>query len=289
MTKYDISRIREQIVVALFSNDHLLEKLVLKGGNALELVHGIVKRGSLDLDFSLADAFPDVAEAGELVQSALESHLGGMGLRVFDFLFEEKPRSLRPESPAWWGGYMATFKLIPAEDYARLVSNEPKLRNHAIEVDARHNRKFKIDFSKYEYCDGKQAYDVDDYVVYAYTPEMIAAEKLRAICQQMPDYIHIDMNRKRPRARDFYDIVMIAKCCNLDFASPEMAELTVHVFNAKGVDIKSLLAIATAKGFHASDWAGVSAAAQVGIEDFDSYFDKVVEFATTLAKTLRIE
>jgi hypothetical protein len=37
----DIEQIRRMVIMALFSDDVLVEKLVLKGGNALRLVYGI--------------------------------------------------------------------------------------------------------------------------------------------------------------------------------------------------------------------------------------------------------
>ena len=45
--------IKKAIVLGLFSNDYLLEKLVLKGGNALSLVYSISTRASLDIDLSI--------------------------------------------------------------------------------------------------------------------------------------------------------------------------------------------------------------------------------------------
>ncbi|MBW2725754.1 MAG: nucleotidyl transferase AbiEii/AbiGii toxin family protein, partial [Deltaproteobacteria bacterium] len=53
----DLPQIRRLIVAALFSDDELLDLLVLKGGNALQLVHVIVDRASTDLDFSMAADF----------------------------------------------------------------------------------------------------------------------------------------------------------------------------------------------------------------------------------------
>ena len=46
--------------------------------------------------------------------------------------------------------------------------------------------------------------ELDDYTIYVYSPTMIAIEKLRAICQQMPEYAL--QRRPSARARDFYDI-----------------------------------------------------------------------------------
>jgi len=53
----DFAEIRRHTIIALFSDDFLLNRLVLKGGNALEIAHDLVHRGSVDLDFSIPDEF----------------------------------------------------------------------------------------------------------------------------------------------------------------------------------------------------------------------------------------
>ena len=60
---------------------------------------------------------------------------------------------------------------------------------------------FTIDLSKYEYVAGKLELNLDDYAIYVYSPSMIAIEKLRAICQQMPEYPL--RGYRTARARDF--------------------------------------------------------------------------------------
>lgn len=49
----DVSLIRRTVIVAMFSDDALFEQLVLKGGNALNLVYKFGSRASIDVDFSL--------------------------------------------------------------------------------------------------------------------------------------------------------------------------------------------------------------------------------------------
>lgn len=46
-----LERIKKLIIISLFSDDELLDLLTLKGGNAIDLIHGAALRGSLDLDF----------------------------------------------------------------------------------------------------------------------------------------------------------------------------------------------------------------------------------------------
>jgi hypothetical protein len=45
-------------------------------------------------------------------------------------------------------------------------------------------RRFTIDLSKFEYTQGKLSKEIDHFQIFVYAPEMIAIEKLRAICQQ---------------------------------------------------------------------------------------------------------
>ncbi|MDY6787161.1 MAG: nucleotidyl transferase AbiEii/AbiGii toxin family protein, partial [candidate division WOR-3 bacterium] len=52
-----LNLIRRKIIVALFSDDYLMDKLVLKGGSAIDLVYKIDQRSSIDLDFSMEDDF----------------------------------------------------------------------------------------------------------------------------------------------------------------------------------------------------------------------------------------
>ena len=53
----DLTEIRRIAIAALFSDDVLTEYLVLKGGNALNLVYGITSRTSIDLDFAMGQDF----------------------------------------------------------------------------------------------------------------------------------------------------------------------------------------------------------------------------------------
>ena len=49
----DFKEVRQEVILALFSDDELVKSLVLKGGAALELVHELVSRGSIDVDLSI--------------------------------------------------------------------------------------------------------------------------------------------------------------------------------------------------------------------------------------------
>jgi hypothetical protein len=61
-------------------------------------------------------------------------------------------------------------------------------------------------------------------------------EKLRAICQQMPEYTH--RTRHSGRARDFYDIYCVVTELGIDLGSEENLELARRIFAAKQVGAK---------------------------------------------------
>jgi hypothetical protein len=84
--------------------------------------------------------------------------------------------------------------------YKEVADNKEARGRESLEVGPGHQRKFTIELSKFEYTKGKLTREIDSFDIYVYAPEMIAVEKLRAICQQMPEY---KLNRNRcARARD---------------------------------------------------------------------------------------
>jgi hypothetical protein len=195
----DFDEIRRHTLVALFSDDALLEELVLKGGNAISLIYGFGNRASLDLDFSLENDFADVGDAERRIFKALEQRFSRLSLTVFDTKFVPRPRNA--DEGSRWGGYHFEFKLIAKAKEAALKGNRDAIRRNALVVGPDQQRIFAVDISKHEFCGGKVERELDNYTIYVYTPEMIVIEKLRAICQQMQSY---PLNPiKRGRARDF--------------------------------------------------------------------------------------
>jgi hypothetical protein len=230
----DYREIRRIAITAIFSDDVLFEHVVLKGGNALSIALGLSNRTSLDLDFSIENDFENLDDIRSRVRKALEKRFLAAGFVVLDFKFEAKP-SIVPEgqSPRW-GGYMASFKvLLEKQKHEKLQGDLEVRRRHSLVIGPGQQRVFKIDVSKYEYVTGKLEVELDNYTIYVYSPNMIATEKLRAICQQMPEYTL--QRRPSARARDFYDIHRIVSMTGMDFNSPENLELLRHIFAAKEV------------------------------------------------------
>ncbi|MEO8681634.1 MAG: nucleotidyl transferase AbiEii/AbiGii toxin family protein [Vicinamibacterales bacterium] len=273
----DPAAIRRTAIIAMFSDDVLMNRLVLKGGNALDIVHGLSARGSLDIDFSIEGDFDDLEDIKNRIFHALRDRFDSAGLIVFDERFEKKPNVLQEGQDEHWGGYRVEFKVIAKVAAARLENSLERMQRSALVVGPRQERIFQIEISKYEFCGAnKIAADLDAYTIYVYPPQMIAAEKVRAICQQMPDYPQV--RNKRARARDFYDIHTIVTRAYVDFGSQEFHDLIREVFDAKTVPLPLIGKIQTTRDFHAVDWPSVvlSVPASAGQpQPFDYYFDFV--------------
>jgi hypothetical protein len=272
---FDLDELRRITITAIFSDDLLSEILVLKGGNALALIYGVSTRTSLDLDFSMNSDFPNVAEARERIFKAIRNRFDAMGLVVFDEKLEPKPRLSGEDIKPWWGGYELKFKIIEREKYEALKARPDKLRIDALVIGMNQDRTFTADLSKFEYTEGKVEHELDYYTIYVYTPEMIVIEKLRAICQQMPEYTH--KGHRTPRARDFHDIYSAVAKLGIDLASKQNLELARHIFDAKQVPLSLLPKIREHREFHRPDWPAVRDSVVGTIEGFDFHFDFVLD------------
>jgi predicted nucleotidyltransferase component of viral defense system len=282
----DFTEVRRVIITAMFSDDLLSEQIVLKGGNALSLVYGVSDRTSLDLDFSMDSDFADVADARTRLFQALHDRFDAIGYVVFDEHLEPKPRLKGADAKPWWGGYELSFKIIEREKYEAFEGRLDKLRTNAAVTGLRQERTFTLDLSKCEYTEGKVKQDFDYYTIYVYTPEMIVIEKLRAICQQMPDYPH--RGHPTARARDFYDIYRAVTKLGIDLAGTGNLELARHVFAAKQVPLSLLPKVRDQREIHRQDWNSVRDTVKETVEEFDYYFDFVLDQIERL-KSLWIE
>lgn len=283
MRPANFDEIRRIAITAIFSDDVLFERVVLKGGNALSLVLGLSKRTSLDLDFSIENDFEDLDDIRNRIKTALEKRFLAAGFIVFDFKFELKPKVVREGHNPRWGGYMASFKVLDKEKYEKSRNDDARLRDSLV-IGPESQRTFTIDLSKYEYVAGKLELNLDDYAIYVYSPSMIAIEKLRAICQQMPEYTL--RGYRTARARDFYDIQLITSLTGMDFSSPENLELVRNIFAAKDVPLTFLAMIKDQREFHRPDWDSVKTSSNnPNLAEFDDYFDFVVKQVNSM-KTL---
>ncbi|HUP63034.1 MAG TPA: nucleotidyl transferase AbiEii/AbiGii toxin family protein [Thermoanaerobaculia bacterium] len=270
----DLTEVRRIAITAMFADDFLLDRVVLKGGNALSLVYGVGTRTSLDLDFSIEADFPDPIDARERIFRSLRARFDSAGYVVFDETFGPRPAVAKAAQSPRWGGYRVEFKLINRELFDRLHRDVDALRRRSLVIGPAQMRIFTIDLSRYEYCEPKREFELDDFIIYVYTPEMIAVEKVRAICQQMPEY---ELNaHHHPRARDFYDIALVIEECSASFAPPEIHQLVRDIFAAKEVPLSLIGRIDMHREFHRADWPKVELAVAQRLLVFDDYFDFVV-------------
>jgi hypothetical protein len=102
----------------------------------------------------------------------------------------------------------------------------------------------------------------------------------------MPDYPH--KGHPSARARDFYDIHSAVTRLGIDLASKDNLELARHMFAAKQVPLSLLPRIREHREFHRPDWPSVRDSANDVAEEFDFYFDFVLDQVERL-KSLWIE
>lgn len=280
-----LEQIKRVAVTAMFADDELFDNLVLKGGNALNLIHQLGSRASLDLDFSMQHDFPEGQEEfRQRVDRALSKTFLQNGYAVFDVKMEIQPQAITEDMADFWGGYAVEFKLIPLDLYAVHKENIVELRRQAVSIGR--GKKFLIDVSRFEYTLGKQEADIDGYRIYVYSPQMIVCEKLRAICQQMPEYGPV-IKRTRAssaRARDFVDIHVLITALRINLELEENLRILLGMFQAKKVPLSFLGKIAEYREFHRTDFPSVLATvdAETKLEEFDYYFDFVLEQVSKL-------
>lgn len=269
----ELVEIRWTILKAIAADDYLVEHLVLKGGNALELVHHIGSRASVDLDFSIATDFENPDEVKGRLERSLRDRFDAEGQVVFDFSFGPRPTDRERGTP--WGGYTALFKVISGDLASSLEHSIEDMRRQATAVGPSQQRKFRFEISAFEHVSGRVETEVDHFTCYVYSLEMIVAEKLRAICQQAPNY------EKRahptPRARDFYDIHAAIVEGGVSFESSSVQTLVVEMFASKEVPLELIGRLDEQRDFHRTEWPAVVNAVSVTLRDFDYYFDYILE------------
>jgi Nucleotidyl transferase AbiEii toxin, Type IV TA system len=165
--------------------------------------------------------------------------------------------------------------MIDEGTLSKLKGNRDRIRRNATVVSALQKRTFRIQISKFEYCDAKTKRTFEHSTIYVYTPAMIALEKLRALCQQMPEYTPI--RHKRPRARDFYDIYCILTEGTVNLGTSANLVLARNIFAAKQVPLSFISSLADHREFHRQDWPAVEDSVSGALEGFDFYFDFVLD------------
>jgi hypothetical protein len=284
-----LERIKKLAVMAMFSDDELLDELVLKGGNAMALIHKLTSRDSIDLDFSMRHDFPGGVESVQRrIEVALQRTFRPAGYEPFDFKMAEKPAQVSADLAGFWGGYAVEFKLVTNAQFAADKDHPEKLSRSALSIGQ--GRKFLIDISRFEYVDDKEQNELDGYRIYVYSPTMIACEKLRAICQQMEEYAPIIKRNNRPgsqRARDFLDIYTLVETLKLDLLAPKAIDMTREMFRLKHVELEWLGNIEKYRDFHRQGYPAVQATVdpKLQLKAYDFYVAYVVALAGQVLAT----
>jgi predicted nucleotidyltransferase component of viral defense system len=283
----ELNRIKRLALQAVVSDDYLMETLVLKGGNAIDLIYKVAKRASLDLDFSMSGDFDQETLDGleSRISFQLSRTFDGAGFHVFDVSFSERPSKLPDDLRGIWGGYQIQFKVISKETQERLGEDIEAQRRNAIQLGSSVTSKFSIEISRYEQCEPKTAMELDGYTIFVYTPALLVIEKLRAICQQRSDYKSIIHSAtSKGRARDFFDICVLLDAFNIDLNSDDNRQLLQDVFTVKKVPLEYLKEIHQDRDFHRLDFPSIQDTVhpETDLRDFDFYFDKVLKICDNL-------
>lgn len=238
---FDINFVIDNALVAIFSKDLFSQSLFLKGGQALRIKEKLSNRFSADIDFSTPEGVTDSDAYFELLREALSTRFYSEGYYLFDFKWVRSPKIPKPESPMFWGGWAVEFKLI--ENEKRNLPAD-KLSKQAVIPTGGISPRITLDISEYEYCEAVEKVTVRTTEVGVYSRALLLVEKLRAICQQHPDY---KLRTRGVRARDFYDIEQLWQKVIADNTTEEFLDecvaLLPKVFEAKLVDIRLLEAI----------------------------------------------
>ena len=152
-----INKIKRLAIIALASDDQLIESIVLKGGNAIDLAYhdsSSISRTSFDLDFSIEDGDfeEDVAVISERIQKTLVQTFGEHGFVLIDYNFINRPKTSTIE---FWSGYQVTFKVLDQKTFDANKDNIGNQRKLAIPVKPGRSSTgpsptFELEFSKFE-------------------------------------------------------------------------------------------------------------------------------------------
>ena len=197
----NIEDVITEVVIAIYGSPQLAKLLILKGGSAMRMFDEQNTRLSIDADFSIEDVLTDSDPIFSEMERCFASKFATRNFDLIDFKAKRKPKKARKGFPEWWGGWACEFKLVDRKHHKKTVIT--RRRNALIPAGA-NSPKIKIDLSEHEYCGEQRTKIIDGTSIRAYSREMLVLEKLRAICQQHPDYQY--RQKTKNRARDFYDI-----------------------------------------------------------------------------------
>lgn len=273
--RLSIDDVIRMVLLGLYKDDFFNDQLYLKGGQALRLKEKLDERFSADIDFSLSGHIANEDDFYERLKDALYAEFQASGYYVFDFKHVRRPEIKKDGAPDFWGGWGVEFKFI--EDAKKTLPHEQQRREALVPVGCQ-GKKITLDLSEYEYCQGAEKIKIGAVDIVVYSRSLLLCEKIRAICQQHPDYPHKDPGS---RSRDYYDIERLWSRVLVDKATESFIAQCKHdlpeVFKAKGVDEVLLEKINDASfvDLQKKSWDLVKATVSGKLDDFSYYVETV--------------
>jgi hypothetical protein len=235
----------------------------------------------METDFP-SDKLPEV---NTKLETAFKNTFEEHGYTIFDFKFSPRPIHQDKSRNKFWGGYSVEFKIYPSASFREASTNINHARLTAEVVGKNNSTVFSIDISKYEFCRDKTEAEVDGFSIYVYTPKMIVYEKLRALCQQLPEYFINNGRFKSARPRDFYDIFTIMTSQSIDFSDLSQHTLA-EFFKTKKVDLALLELLPRYYDFYVQNLPSLLDTLSPEAKetfDFDQCFDFVIDGLKSLS------
>ncbi len=197
----------------------------------MRLFDNLTSRLSIDADFSVHTDIDNENKFFQELKSSVVARFRKEKLDIIDFEWSRKPGKKRAGFPDWWGGWLCEFKLVSFKHRGK--GKEAKTRN-ALIPDGANSSKVTVEISKHEFCGKKRTKTIQGVKIFGYSRELLVLEKIRAICQQHPDYVY---RSSKNRARDFYDIYELTANADEGFISKCSSQIE-NVFLAKEVPLK---------------------------------------------------
>lgn len=202
----------------------------------MRLFDNLTSRLSIDADFSVNTNIDNESKFFRDLKSSVGARFRRERFDIIDFEWNRKPKKVRAKYPAWWGGWLCEFKLVSFQHRGK--SLEAKRRN-ALIPDGANSSKVTVEISKHEYCGKRRTKTIQGVKIIGYSRELLVLEKIRAICQQHPDYAY---RSSKNRARDFYDIYELTADTDDCFLSACSSQIE-KVFRAKEVPLTILASL----------------------------------------------
>ena len=130
------------------------------------------------------------------MRERLERTFSEIDLAVFDFTFVEVPAKISDDLKSFWGGYKCDFKLATNAKYLEHKDDVEKLRRCAYAIDGTGSTKFRVDFSRHEFCEDKESFEVGGYTIFGYDPACL----LQKSCERFPADARLRIDRASKQA-----------------------------------------------------------------------------------------